>query len=297
MHNHNKRRENIKVALFVNLTFTLIEFFGGIWTNSLAITSDALHDLGDSVTLFFSYLSEKFSSKSPDQKRTFGYQRLSLFSAFLASTVLVGGSLFILYKAIPRLLNPQDVNSEGMIILAIVGVVFNGFAAFKLKQGESMNEKVLTWHLLEDVFGWLAVLFGSIAIKVWNLPIIDPIITIIYTGIIFGGVLKSLKEVINIFLQGVPSHIDINHIRTGVLSLKEVVGIHDIHVWSLDGENDIFTAHVVVPDKHLEDLDKTRKIVKAELAKHHIEHSTIELESRRYCSGDECSRDDFSHKD
>jgi cobalt-zinc-cadmium efflux system protein len=290
MHNHeNKRSENIKVVVALNIFFTVVEVVGGLLTNSLTILSDALHDFGDSVTLISSYVLEKKSQKEPDQRRTFGYQRLSLLSAIFAGIVLTGGSLFILSRAIPRLINPEHVNAQGMILLAVLGVVVNGAGALRLKRGASMNEKVLTWHLLEDVLGWVVVLIGSIIILFWDSHIVDPIMTIGYTVFILWGVGKNLKETLNIFLQGVPGHIDINHIKEGLMKTKGVLGVHDIHVWSLEGETDIFTGHIVVDESLLKDTDKTRKVIKDELSNHHIEHSTIELETKEYCSGIECN--------
>ncbi len=290
MHNHeNKRSENIRVAVALNIFFTVVEVVGGLLTNSLTILSDALHDFGDSVTLISSYVLEKKAQKEPDQRRTFGYQRLSLLSAIFAGIVLTGGSLFILSRAIPRLIKPEHVNAQGMIFLAVLGIVINGAGALRLKRGASMNEKVLTWHLLEDVLGWVVVLIGSIIILFWDSHIVDPIMTIGYTVFILWGVSKNLKETLNIFLQGVPGHIDINHIKEGLMKIKGVLGVHDIHAWSLEGETDIFTGHIVVDKSFLKDTDNTRKVIKDELSNHHIEHSTIELETKEYCSGIECN--------
>lgn len=296
MHSHKPdKSKNIKIAVLLNISFTILEIIGGLWTNSLAILSDALHDLGDSITLILSYFFEKQSQKAPDRRRTFGYQRLSLVSAILTATVLTGGSMFILSRAIPRLLNPEHVNAQGMIGLAIIGVIINGIGVFRLKSGQSMNERVLTWHLLEDVLGWVVVLIGSILMLIWDNHIIDPIMTIGYTIFIMWGVTKNLKETFNIFLQGVPDHIDIDHIKQGLKKINGVLEAHDIHVWSLEGETDVFTGHIVVEDKLLKNPDQTRKIIKAELSNHHIEHSTIELETKTYCSGVDCDQN-HSHK-
>ncbi|MFV1917039.1 MAG: cation diffusion facilitator family transporter [Patescibacteria group bacterium] len=291
MSKRDSREQNIKIAVFLNVSFTILEIIGGLFTNSLTILSDALHDFGDSVTLISSWVLEKKAKKKPDARRTFGYQRLSLLSALFASIVLVGGSLFILSKAIPRLLNPEHVNAKGMIILAVIGIIFNGLGFLRLKKGASVNEKVLTWHLLEDVLGWVVVFVGSVIILFWDSHIIDPIMTIGYTVFIFWGVTKNLKEAFNIFLQGVPAHIDTGNVKKGLISLKGVIGVHDIHIWSLEGETDIFTGHIVVDEKLLQRPDDTRRLVKKELDKHHIEHSTIELESEHYCSGIECEVD------
>lgn len=293
MHSHNHdKSNNISWAILINITFTIIEVVGGLLTNSLTILSDALHDFGDSLVLILAWFAEKKAQQRPDQKRTFGYKRLSLGAAVFTSIVLVSGSLFILSKAIPRLLNPEPVDAQGMVILAVIGVIFNGFGFIKLRSGQSMNEKALTWHLLEDVLGWVMVLIGSIIMFFWDNPIIDPLMTIGYTTFILWGVSKNLKESLNILMQGVPSHIDVNHIEKGLLTVKDVVSVHDMHVWSLDGETDIFTGHIVVKDKALEKPEEMKALIKTELEKHHIEHTTIELESESSCSGIDCESSD-----
>lgn len=288
MHRSSHREENFRLAAILNVGFTIIEIIGGLWTNSLTILSDALHDFGDSVSLTISWIAEKGAKRQPDSKRTFGYQRLSLFSSLFSATVLTAGSLIILARALPRLINPEHVNATGMILLSLIGITFNGLGVLKLKRGQSMNEKVLTWHLLEDVLGWSVILIGSIIIKFWDNHLIDPIMTIGYTIFILWGVTKNLKSVLNIFLQGVPAHIDIEHVKSGLLALPGIKDIHDIHIWSLEGETDIFTGHIVIEDDLLKNQDEARRIVKDELSKHHIEHSTIELESEEFCSGVEC---------
>lgn len=291
-HNHH-REKNIKIAVFLNVSFTIIEIIGGLWTNSLAILSDALHDLGDSIVLISSWILERKAAAPADKKRTFGYGRLSLVSALLSAIVLVGGSLFIFSQTIPRLINPEHVYAPGMIGLAIVGLIFNGIGFFRLKKGSSMNEKVLSWHLLDDVLGWSVILIGATIIQFWDNHIIDPLMTIGFIAFTLWGVGKNIKETFNIFLQGVPSHIDSEGIKRDVLSVVGVTGVHDIHVWSLEGETDIFTGHIVVSDEFLLRPDEMRNRVKKILTNHHIEHSTIELESKHACSGSECNETDM----
>lgn len=293
---HNHREKNIGIAVALNISFTIIEIIGGLLTNSVAILADALHDFGDSIALITSYLLERQAKKPADSKRTFGYARLSLLSAFIAAIVLIAGSLFILSQAIPRLLNPEEVYAPGMIALAVVGILFNGAAFLRLKKGSSLNEKVISWHMLDDVLGWSTILVGSIAIQIWNLPILDPIMTILFIAFTLWGVIKNLRESLNIFLQGVPAHINVEGIKSDLLSVDGVKAVHDVHVWSLEGETDILTAHVAVSSELLTKPDEVRATLKQRLEKHHIEHSTIELESETFCSG-ECEDDKSSSED
>ncbi len=287
-HKHNNREKNIKIAIFLNVSFTIIEIIGGLWTNSLAILSDALHDFGDSIALITALVAEKKAKKPADAKRTYGYQRLSLFSALFAGIVLVAGSLFILSVAIPRLLNPEHINAPGMIGLAIVGITINGIGMWRLKKGQSQNEKVISWHLLEDVLGWSIILIGGIIIYFWDSHIIDPIMTLGFTVFVLWGVVRNLKGTFNIFMQGVPEHIDIDKIKQSLSDVKGVKKVHDIHIWSLEGETDIFSGHIVVEETILQNPDKIKKELKRILSHNHIEHSTIELESEDLCSGIDC---------
>ncbi len=284
-----ERKERIRLAAFLNVAFTIVEIVGGLWTNSLAILSDALHDFGDSIALLASWLFERGARKSPDTNRTFGYQRLSLFSALFSASILIGGSIVIIFQAIPRLLNPETVNATGMVGIAVIGIIINGAGFFLLKKGESLNEKVLSWHLLEDVLGWAGILVGGVIIYFWKFYLLDPIMTIGLTAFIIYNVTKSLREAINILLQGVPKHINLEAVKQDIKAIKGVMGIHDIHIWSLEGETDVFTAHVILDDDTLKKQpEQTKQTIKETLQKHHIEHSTIELESRYHCTGNIC---------
>jgi len=284
-----EREKRILLAAFLNITFTILEIVGGLWTNSLAILSDALHDFGDSIALLVSWLFERGARRSPDTSRTFGYQRLSLFSALFSASILIGGSIAIIFQAIPKLFNPEPVDGFGMVGIAVIGVIFNGVGFFLLKKGESLNEKVLSWHLLEDVLGWAGILVSGVIIYFWKFYLLDPIMTIGLISFILYNVTKSFRETINILLQGVPKHINLEAVKKDVKAINGVMGIHDIHIWSLEGETDVLTAHVILDDETLKKQpEQTKQTIKETLKKHHIEHSTIEIESRNHCTGNIC---------
>ena len=290
-----EREKRVRFAAFLNVAFTLLELVGGLWTNSLAILSDALHDFGDSVALFVSWLFEREAKRLPDTSRTFGYQRLSLFSALFSASILVGGSIVIILQALPRFFNPELVNAFGMMGIAIIGIIFNSAGFFLLQNGQSLNEKVLSWHLLEDVLGWVSVLLGGVIIYFWEFYLLDPILTIGLTTFILYNVTKNLREAINILMQGVPKHINLDTVKKDLLAIKGVLGIHDTHIWSLEGETDILTAHIILDDETLKDQpEPTKEKIKETLLKHHIEHSTIEIESRYHCSGMVCEERDIN---
>jgi len=282
------RERSIRVAVLLNVSFTVIEVIGGLLTNSVALLADALHDLGDSVALIMAWVLERKATKPADGKRTFGYARLSLLSAIISATVLVGGSLYILSQAVMRLMQPEHVSAPGMIGLAVLGILLNGIGFLRLKRGSSANEKVLSWHLLDDVLGWGVILVGAVIIQFWDNHLIDPLMTIGFVAFTLWGVSKTVRETYNIFMEGVPAHISVEGIRKGVLALPGISGIHDLHVWSLEGDTDLLTGHVVVSPERLASPDATRIEIKALLAGFHVEHSTLELESAGACSGDEC---------
>jgi cobalt-zinc-cadmium efflux system protein len=240
------REKNVGSAAALNILFTVIEVIGGFLTNSLALLADALHDFADSFALIIAWYAEKKAKKPATSKMTFGYRRLSLLSAAFTTIVLITGSFFVLSQAIPRLINPEPVNAKGMVFIAIIGITINGLGYFRLKKGMSQSEKILSWHLLEDILGWIVLLTGAIIMSFWNKPVIDPIMTIGFTVFVLRGAFKNAKETFNIFLEGVPEYIDIDEIKESILSVKGVKKVHDLHIWSLEGETHILTAHVIL---------------------------------------------------
>jgi len=286
-HNHNHNSiSNIKVAFFLNFAFTILEFIGGYFLNSLAIMSDALHDLGDTFSLGLSWFLEKISKKKKDKVFSYGYKRFSLLAAFFNNIILVIGALFILFKAISGIINPGMPNAKGMFIFAIVGIIVNGIAVFRLSDGKSMNEQSVKWHLLEDVWGWVAVLIVSAVMMVWEVPVLDPLLSAIIALYIFWNVFKNLKETARIFLQATPLSVNVSEMEAEIKSIKKVKAIHDTHIWSIDGATHILTTHVIVDqDTDQEDSLKIKCSVKQQVEKFDIEHATVEIEYE----GESCS--------
>lgn len=284
MHNHNHSHQHgkddrIGWAFFLNVTFTIIEFIGGWLTNSTAIMADAVHDLGDSLSIGFAWLLSRFSNKEASDRFSYGYRRLTLFGALINSIVLIIGSIWILFEAIPRLSNPEMPVVEGMLGLAILGVAVNGYAVLKLKAGETLNEKVLTWHLLEDVLGWVAVLIVSIVLLFVDLPILDPLLSIGFTLFILFNVFKNLKSTIVLFLQAAPDEETQESIKESLTNLPEVNGVHHLHFWSLDGESHVLTAHIELVEKiDVDELIKLKEQVAKRLSAYRLSHTTIEFE-------------------
>lgn len=291
-HHHHSSSERIGLAFALNLVFTIIEFIGGMLTNSTAIMADAVHDLGDTLSIGLGWLLHRLSGREANCSYTYGYHRLSLLGALINGATLVVGSIWVLSEAIPRLANPQMPDAVGMTGLAILGIVVNGFAAYKLSGGKTLNEKVLNWHLLEDVLGWVAVLIVSIVLLFIDWPILDPILSIAFTLFILFNVVKNLTSTVRLFLQGTPDKGLAPEIRDRLLALDHVADLHHLHLWSLDGEHHVLTVHLVldVPiDTAIQ--QQVKQAVKAITDDYDLAHTTIELEQ-----AEEVCRDSDVHE-
>lgn len=248
-------------------------------TNSTAILADAVHDLGDSISLGLAWILNKLGSKQANQRFTYGYKRLSLVGAFINAVVLIAGSVWVLLEAIPRLWNPTMPIAEGMIGLAILGIAVNGFAAYKLSAGQTMNERVINWHLLEDVLGWVAVLVVAIVLMFVNWPILDPLLSIAFTLFILLNVIRNLWATIKLFIQANPDPALYQDVETVLAQLPDVSDIHHLHFWSLDGESHVLTAHLAVErDLNATEYSELKQLIDKQLAVYKLSHTTIELE-------------------
>lgn len=272
--------KKIGIAFFINLAFAGIELIGGLYTNSIAIMSDALHDLGDSLSLGTAWYFQKISLKGRDKKFTYGYQRFSVLGAIINSLVLVVGSTIILVEAIPRIINPVQPDAQGMIYFAIGGIIANGIAAWKLHGGGSINQRAVYLHLLEDVLGWTATLIAAITLYFYDIPVIDAVLAIGIAVFIVFNVFKNLKQALKIFLQGTPEEIDPERIESKLRALPGIINCHDCHIWSMDGKYHILSIHLVVEKYNsIEELSEIKEKAKSLLEKEHIDHATIEFET------------------
>lgn len=282
-HHHQldgKSGKNIALAFFMNLIFCILELIGGLITNSVAILSDALHDLGDSISLGMAWYFQKLSIRKPTVNYTYGYKRFSILSALLNSLILLSGSFVVLYESIQRLFHPVQTDAKGMLLFAIVGVLVNGFAALRLRKGGSLNERVVSLHLLEDVLGWVAVLLASIVMLFTEIKILDPLLSVGISCFILYNVFHNLKKVFRVILQGKPEDIDEEEIRTSLLSLDPVQNVHDLHIWTMDSEYLILTVHLVLSSSITENERQTLRAAAHKMLKSKgIQHSTIEMES------------------
>lgn len=271
----NKTEKNILIAFLLNLCFSIFEFVGGAITGSVAIVSDAVHDMGDAVSIGTSWFLERKSKKEPDENFTYGYVRYSVIGSVLTTLILLFGSSVVVVGAVKRIFNPVEINYGKMIIFALVGAVVNFVAAYVTREGDSLNQRAVNLHMLEDVLGWVVVLVGAVVMHFTDLAIIDPVMSLGVSVFILVNAVRNLKEALNLFLEKTPVGTDIKEITEHICEIDGVEGVHHIHIWSMDGINNYATMHVVTDSDGVAIKEKIRN----ELRKHSIGHATLELES------------------
>ena len=291
-HQHKRTHsstDNIRLAFFLNLAFTIVEFLGGIYTNSLAIAADAMHDLGDSFSLGLAWYFERVARKKRTPTFSFGYRRFSLLAALINALILFVGVLIILVYTIPKLTHPEPPHVRGMLAFAIFGIIVNGWAAYKVSHGKTLNERIVSWHLIEDVLGWVAVLVISIVMMFKRIYILDPILSILISVFVLWNVFKNLKKTMFVFLQASPDSLDVHALEHTILKNPQVRAVHDTHTWSLDGEYHLFSAHIVhLSTLTLSEIQEVKINIKEELAQRGIAHVTLEMESESVICKDHC---------
>lgn len=269
-----KTEKNIFIAFMLNLLFSIFEFTGGYICGSITIVSDAIHDLGDAVSIGIAWLLEKKSRQKPDDRYTYGYARYSVMGSVITNLLLVMGSVFVVYNAIIRIIYPVTIDYNSMIILAVIGFCVNLAAAFYTRHGDSLNRKAVNLHMLEDVLGWAVVLIGALVMHFTHFTLLDPIMSIGVAVFILIHAIRHLNEVLDIFFDKTPRGIDIPKIRQKLMELDGVTDVHHIHIRSLDGYKNIATMHIVTDS----DAHKIKHIVRNQLKDFKIEFCTLELE-------------------
>ncbi len=285
-HSHAAAK-NIGFAFFLNASFVVVEIIGGLLTGSVAILADAVHDLGDTISLGLSWLLQKKAGRERTKDFTYGYARLSLLSAFISALVIALGSIVILVAAIPRLTNPGTPHGTGMFFLALLGIFVNGWAALRLSRGETMNEKILLWHYIEDVLGWVAVLVGSLFVALLGWAWVDPLLAIGIACFVLWNIFKGLKSTTKLFLQSAPDGFSENEFTAQVKKITGVKEVHDLHIWSLDGNQHVLSLHIELAMTTVEPSVIKSKVrtIAAQMGHFHL---TIELEQPSEQCKDRC---------
>ena len=267
-----KSERKILLAFVLNFGFSVFEFFGGMFTGSVAILSDAVHDLGDAVSIGLSALLERKSRQQADDRYTYGYLRFSVLGSLITTLILVFGSVAVIANAIDRIIHPAPVRYDGMILFAVVGLCVNAGAALMTHGGHSLNQKAVNLHMLEDVLGWAVVLAGAVVMRFTHFTLLDPLLSIAVAVYILLHAGSNMRQIADLFLQRTPREIDLSHLRQHLMTLPDIRDVHHIHIWSIDGENHCATMHIVA------DVPTVKEAVRAELAEHGIVHSVLELE-------------------
>lgn len=280
-HNHDHALEaltskNVLIVFILNLVFAIIEFIFAFLFNSVALLSDAVHDSGDTVAIGLAAFLQKFSKKKEDYKFNFGYQRFNLLGATITSVILITGSFVVLYESLPRLLNPQPVNSKGMLILAIFAILANGLGAYLLSRGTSRNESILNLHVLEDLLGWIGVLVVSIVLQFVDWYWLDPLLSLSISSFILIKAIPKFWGTIRILLEGTPENIDYPHLLLELENLSEIRAVTQLIIWSVDGEQNAAMIHIIIPEN--QDFSQSKIAVRKVLEAHKVCQSSIELD-------------------
>ena len=285
-----KSSRNMTIAFLLNFSFAIIEFIFGLLFHSSAVLADAVHDTGDALAIGLSTLFEKISIKKEDRNYTLGYKRYSLLGALLTSVILLVGSTLVIVENVPKLFAPERVNYDGMLVLGIVAIVVNTAASRVVGHGHSHNESILSLHFLEDILGWIAVIVVSLILRFTDWYFLDPLLSLIIAGFILSKALPKFWENIQIFLDHVPSDVDLGQLYQEIAVLENVRAITQLNVWTTDGLEKFAMLHICLENPNL--LAETQVVLRQKLLAYGIAKVTIQTdeslqEHQEYCIGKE----------
>lgn len=285
-----KSSRNMTIAFLLNFSFAIIEFIFGLLFHSSAVLADAIHDTGDALAIGLSTLFEKISNRKEDRNYTLGYKRYSLLGALLTSVILLIGSTLVIVENIPKLFATEKVNYDGMLVLGIVAIVVNTAASRVVSHGHSHNESILSLHFLEDILGWLAVILVSLILRFTDWYFLDPLLSLVIAGFILSKALPKFWENIQIFLDHVPSDVDLSQLYQEIAVLENVRAITQLNVWTTDGLEKYAMLHICLENPNL--LAETQAVLRQKLLAYGIAKVTIQTdeslqEHKEYCIGKE----------
>lgn len=282
MHEHHINEKNIFISVILNLTITIAQFIGGFFSNSLALISDAIHNLSDGISLFLSYIALKISKKDANYKKTFGYKRIEIITALFNAITLVVICIFLFKEAIERFYNPEKIDSLIMLVVATIGLIANLISVILLHKDKNhnINIKSAYLHLLGDTISSVTVIIGGILIYFYNIYWIDPIITILIGLYIIKEAYFIIAETVNILMQNTPKNINIDKIKQDIEQFEFVDNIHHVHVWNLSDHDIHFEAHIDIKnDINISKADSYRYTIEELLKNNYsINHTTLQLE-------------------
>lgn len=264
----------------LNATITVAEVVGGILSGSLALLSDAVHNFSDTVAIALSYFANRIAQKPKDARRTYGYKRAEILSAFINSTVLLAISALLIVEAFRRLRSPESINGNLMIAVALIGLVANFISVFLLEKDshENLNIKSSYLHLLSDTVSSVGVLAGGVTIKLWGVLWIDPLVTVLISLYILKETLNVIKTTVGILMQTAAA-LDYEAIKSDIEKIDKVKNIHHVHSWMINEKTIYFEAHIDMDDMPLLEAEKVCGKIEQLLKEHHgISHVTLQAE-------------------
>jgi len=299
-HHHNHREgghahdvsslsgKKIFWVTLLNATITIAEIIGGLLSGSLALLSDAMHNLSDTIAIALSYFAFKIAEKPKDTKRTYGYKRAEILSAFINSSVLIVLSVLLMIEAFKRFSSPESINGNLMIVVAFIGLMANLVSVLLLEKDShaNLNIKASYLHLLGDTLSSVGVLAGGIAIKIWGVVWIDPLVTIAISLFILKEAWHVTKKTVDILMQASPS-LDYERIKKDVEAIEHVKNIHHVHAWMINENTIHFEAHLDLSDMLLSEVqliyEQIEKLLKEDYG---VSHITLQAEVDACCSKD-----------
>ncbi|MDA3817866.1 MAG: cation diffusion facilitator family transporter [Prolixibacteraceae bacterium] len=285
-HSHQLNSDELrgKKLLWVtvlNLSITIVQIVGGLISNSLSLLSDALHNLGDSSALFIAFIAGKISRKAPNSSKTFGYKRVEILAALFNAVVLISICIFLFYEAYERLMNPEPIKGKLMFWVAIFGLLANLISVVILNKDKAhnLNVRAAYLHLMGDTLSSVAVILGGVAIWIWGIYWIDPLITVFVGGYIVWHTWGVLKETVEILMQATPDNIDLGEIKNEIEKIDKVKNLHHVHIWKLDDTSIHFEGHVEMTENmDLERATSVREEVEKVLKnRFDIQHITLQM--------------------
>ncbi|MFY9151466.1 MAG: cation diffusion facilitator family transporter [Prolixibacteraceae bacterium] len=282
-HQHEHTGRNLAITVFLNGVITIGQFVGGIISGSLALISDALHNLSDVISVILAYLAHRISLRPQSEKSTFGYKRAEILAAFINAITLIGISVYLLFEAGERFMNPKAVDYQWMLWLGLLGLVANSLSVLILHRNkeENLNIRAAYLHLIGDALTSFAVIVGAIFIWLFDIYWIDPLVTVLISIYIFVHTFSILKESVGILMQFAPAEIDQLEVVNVLSDLDEISGVHHVHLWQLADHQIYFEAHLVLKTNLsvAETHEVTQKAKRLLNSRFHINHTTFQYES------------------
>lgn len=279
------------VAMAITATFTLVEFVGGLLSDSLALMSDAGHMFTDTIALGLSLAAVRIALRPPTEEKTFGFLRAEILAAFINGSTLVVITLVIFYEAAQRLLNPPDIDAPLMLVVAVAGLAANAAGVFVLRDRSKSNLNVrgASLHMIGDLLSSVGVILGALLIMFFGVQSVDPILSILIGAVILFGAWRLISQSTMILLESVPSHVRLNDVKESLLGIEGVVDVHDLHIWTLSSGLHALSAHILVKDQMVSNcsavIEKCENLLSREYA---ISHTTFQIECQS-CTDPVCT--------